>query len=109
MKIANQAARALGVSPGESLGLYAHVLNKHLYFFELEKCSAVDEQTVQHIISAISDMIESGQAEHGGTAAWRDAENYFLKIKADIKQKRVGVSTTSASAHAAERYRRLQM
>ena len=109
LKIANQAARALGVSPGESLGLYAHVLNKHLYFFELEKCSAVDEQTVQHIISAISDMIESGQAEHGGTAAWRDAENYFLKIKADIKQKRVGVSTTSASAHAAERYRRLQM
>ena len=88
LKIANQAARALGVSPGESLGLYAHVLNKHLYFFEIETCEAVDVDTVQHLLDAIQEMIESGASEHGGTAAWRDAEAYFAKIKLDIKRKR---------------------
>ena len=130
LKIANQAARALGVSPGESLGLYAHVLNKHLYFFEIETCEAVDVDTVQHLLDAIQEMIESGASEHGGTAAWRDAEAYFAKIKLDIKRKRhakedtktqtpvpppvlpseekaAGAETTSQ--FAAQRYRRLRL
>ena len=89
LKIANQAARALGVSPGESLGLYAHVLNKHLYFFEIETCKAVDVDTVQHLLDAIQEMIESSASEHGRhLAVWRDAEAYFAKIKLDIKRKR---------------------
>ena len=121
LKIANQAARALGVSPGESLGLYAHVLNKHLYFFEIETCEAVDVETVQHLLDAIQEMIESGASEHGGTAAWRDAEQYFAKIKSDIKHKRKaggvgdigvvsgGAGEESTSQFAAERYRRLNL
>lgn len=107
LKIANQAARALGVSPGESLGLYAHVLNKHLYFFEIETCKAVDVETVQHLLDAIREMIQSGSSEHGGTAAWRDAEAYFGKIKLDIKNKRkIQNETTGGSSvgeNAAER------
>ena len=134
LKIANQAARALGVSPGESLGLYAHVLNKHLYFFEIETCKAVDVETVQHLLDAIREMIQSGSSEHGGTAAWRDAEAYFGKIKLDIKNKRkiqnettggssVGEnaersiggdessrsSSSGSSQFASERYRRLNL
>ena len=134
LKIANQAARALGVSPGESLGLYAHVLNKHLYFFEIETCKAVDVETVQHLLDAIHEMIQSGSSEHGGTAAWRDAEAYFGKIKLDIKNKRkiqnettggssVGEnaeksiggnessrsSSSGSSQFASERYRRLNL
>ncbi len=90
----------------------------------------MDVDTVQHLLDAIQEMIESGASEHGGTAAWRDAEAYFAKIKLDIKRKRhakedtktqppvpppvlpseekaAGAETTSQ--FAAQRYRRLRL
>jgi hypothetical protein len=105
-----------------------------LYFFEIETCKAVDVETVQHLLDAIREMIQSGSSEHGGTAAWRDAEAYFGKIKLDIKNKRkiqnettggssVGEnaersiggdessrsSSSGSSQFASERYRRLNL